>query len=149
MRNNRWVRWSRMGVFAPDRSGVGCREHRRGRAQDRHDRRGLPEGALHGLQPAGEFGGQENTPEDCFPDEGGPDGRRGRLIGRRKGGLNTKRHAVSDASGRPLQLFMTAGQVSDHTGAAALPSGLPTADWQIADRGYDEAWFREELPAGA
>lgn len=40
---------------------------------------------------------------------------------------------------------MTAGQVSDYTGAAALLSSLPTADWLIADRGYDAAWFREAL----
>ncbi len=33
--------------------------------------------------------------------KGGPDDRRGRLIGRTKGGLNTKLHAVTDAKGRP------------------------------------------------
>ncbi len=59
--------------------------------------------------------------------------------------MNTKLHAVSDAEGRPLQFFMTAGQVSDYTGAAALLSGLPAADWLIADRGYDATWFREAL----
>ena len=52
---------------------------------------------------------------------------------------------MSDAKGRPLQFFMTAGQVSDYTGAAALLSSLPTADLLIADRGYDAAWFREAL----
>jgi transposase len=34
--------------------------------------------------------------------------------------MNTKLHAVTDANGRPLSFFMTAGQVSDYTGAAAL-----------------------------
>ena len=34
--------------------------------------------------------------------------------------MNTKLHAVADANGRPLSFFMTAGQVSDYTGAAAL-----------------------------
>ena len=34
--------------------------------------------------------------------------------------MNTKLHAVTDANGRPISLFMTAGQVSDYTGAAAL-----------------------------
>lgn len=44
----------------------------------------------------------------------------GRLIGRTKGGMNTKLHAIADANGRPLSFFRTAGQVSDYTGAAAL-----------------------------
>ena len=39
--------------------------------------------------------------------------------------MNTKLHAVSDANGRPLSFFMTAGQVSDYTGAAALLDELP------------------------
>jgi hypothetical protein len=37
----------------------------------------------------------------------------GQLIGRTKGGMNTKLHAATDASGRPLSFFMTAGQISD------------------------------------
>jgi transposase len=67
------------------------------------------------------------------------------LIGRTKGGLNTKLHAVTDAKGRPLKFFMTAGQVSDYTGAAALLGSLPAAEWMIADRGYDADWFRDAL----
>jgi hypothetical protein len=43
--------------------------------------------------------------------------------------MNTKLHAISDADGRPLSFFMTAGQVSDYTGAAALHPGS-----QIAQR---------------
>jgi hypothetical protein len=69
--------------------------------------------------------------------KGGPDNQCGRLIGRTKGGLNTKLHAVTDARGRPLKFFMTAGQVSDYTGAAALLSSLPAAEWMIADPGYE------------
>ena len=44
-----------------------------------------------------------------------------------------------------MRFFITAGAVSDYTGAAALLSSLSTADWLIADRGYDAAWFREAL----
>lgn len=40
---------------------------------------------------------------------------------------------------------MTAGQVSDYTGAAALLGSLPAAEWMIADRGYDADWFRDAL----
>ena len=51
--------------------------------------------------------------------------------------MNTKLHAVTDANGRPISLFMTAGQVSDYTGAAAMLDGLPRARWLLGDRGYD------------
>ena len=71
----------------------------------------------------------------------------GRLTGRTKGGMNTKLHAVVDANGRPLSFFMTAGQVSDYTGAAALLDDLPKAQWLLGDRGYDADWFRDALQA--
>jgi transposase len=59
--------------------------------------------------------------------------------------MNTRLHAVTDAEGRPIRFCMTAGQVSDHTGAAALRGSLPSADWLLADRGYDADWFREAV----
>jgi hypothetical protein len=40
---------------------------------------------------------------------------------------------------------MTAGQVSDYTGAAAIRGSIPSADWLLADRGYDGDGFREAL----
>ena len=49
--------------------------------------------------------------------------------------------------GRPISLFMTAGQVSDYTGAAALLDSLPRAQWLLGDRGYDADWFRDALQA--
>ena len=99
------------------------------RAEDAHDRRDLPEGAPHGLEPAVKKGDL------------------GRLIGRTKGGMNTKLHAVADANGRPLSFFMTAGQVSDYTGAAAVLDDIPKARWLLGDRGYDADWFRDALQA--
>ncbi len=59
--------------------------------------------------------------------------------------MNTKLHAVTDANGRPLSFFITAGQVSDYTGAAALLDDLPKVKRMIADRGYDADWFRDAL----
>ncbi len=59
--------------------------------------------------------------------------------------MNTKLHAVTDAKGRPIRFFMSPGQVSDYTGAAALLSGLPNADWLFGDRGYEADWLREAL----
>ncbi|WP_163500665.1 transposase, partial [Escherichia coli] len=67
---------------------------------------------------------------------GGKKGDLGHLIGCTKGGMNTKLHAVTDANGRPLSFFMTAGQVSDYIGAAALLDELPKAQWLLGDRGY-------------
>lgn len=50
---------------------------------------------------------------------------------------------VTDANGRPLNFFMTASQISDYTGAAALPDSLPNkAQWLPGDRGYDADRFR-------
>lgn len=42
--------------------------------------------------------------------------------------MNTKLHALADAKGRPIRMFVTAGPVSDCTGAAATLSGLPQAE---------------------
>ena len=54
---------------------------------------------------------------------------------------------MTDANGRPISLFMTAGQVSDYAGAAAPLDSLPRAQWLLGDRGYDAAWFRDALQA--
>ena len=59
--------------------------------------------------------------------------------------MNTKLHAICDSQGRPLNLFVTAGQVSDYIGARALLSSLPDVEWLLGDRGYDADWFREAL----
>ncbi len=59
--------------------------------------------------------------------------------------MNTKLHAITDANGPPLSFFITAGQISDYTGAAALLDDLPKAKRMLADRGYDADWFRDAL----
>ena len=41
--------------------------------------------------------------------------------------MNTKLHAITDTSGRPIRFFITAGQVSDYTGANALMNDLSEA----------------------
>ena len=42
-------------------------------------------------------------------------------------------------------MFLSAGQTSDYTGAAALLSSMPKAKVLLADRGYDADWFRDAL----
>uniref|UniRef100_A4WNW4 Transposase, IS4 family n=1 Tax=Cereibacter sphaeroides (strain ATCC 17025 / ATH 2.4.3) TaxID=349102 RepID=A4WNW4_CERS5 len=54
--------------------------------------------------------------------------------------LGQRCRSGNEGGGRSLT-----GQVSDYTGAAALLSSLPAAEWLLADRGYDADWFREAL----
>ncbi|WP_150005777.1 IS5 family transposase [Iodidimonas muriae] len=68
-----------------------------------------------------------------------------RRIGRTKGGLNSKLHAVRDGEGRPIMMLLTEGQMSDHKGALLLFPSLPRAKELLADKGYDSDWFREAL----
>ena len=42
-----------------------------------------------------------------------------------EGGLNSKLHVLADAKGRPIHMFLSAGQTSDYIGARAL---LPMID---------------------
>jgi transposase len=88
---NRFVRWSRPGVFNRIFAG-----------------------------PASRAGGPECLPIDAthlkahrtavsllkgaFP----------RCLGRTKGGLNSKLHAVCDGKGRPVVLLLAEGPISDH-----------------------------------
>lgn len=65
--------------------------------------------------------------------------KRGHLqqsIGRSKGGLTMKIHAVVDALGNPLRILLTTGNVNDIVPAASLIKGL-SADKLLADRAYD------------
>ncbi|WP_157063745.1 IS5 family transposase [Phaeobacter sp. 11ANDIMAR09] len=121
---NRWKRWSDMGVFA--RIMMGLSE------QD-------PDNTTISIDAT--YLKAHRTASSLRLKKGGG----GRLIGLTKGGMNTKLHAITDTIGRPVRLFITAGQVSDYTGAAALMNGLPKAEWLLADRGYDADWFRETL----
>jgi transposase len=70
-----------------------------------------------------------------------------RCIGRTKGGLNSKLHAVCDGEGKPVVLLLTEGQTSHYKGAARLLDFLPKARDMIADRGYDADWLRAALKA--
>ncbi|WP_333712747.1 IS5 family transposase [Yoonia sp.] len=121
---NRWKRWSDKGVFAQIMAGL---------AAEGTETKTIMIDATY-LKA-------HRTASSLRFEKGG----RGRLIGRTKGGMNTKLHAITDAIGRPITFFMSAGQDSDYTGAAALLGELPNADWLIADRGYDADWFRDAL----
>jgi len=63
-------------------------------------------------------------------------------MGRSRGGLTSKIHALVDAEGRPVTLRLTAGQVADCTEAEALIDGLGEGDILLADKGYDSNAIR-------
>jgi transposase len=73
-----------------------------------------------------------------------------RRIGRTKGGLNSKLHAVCDGEGRPVMMCLSEGNMSDHVGAKLLYPALPDeASTLIGDKGYDSDEFRAALKAKA
>ena len=63
-------------------------------------------------------------------------------IGRSRGGLTTKLHAVVDANGLPIRLGLTCGQAHDNRLCSTLLDPLPRSAHLLADRGYDADWIR-------
>ena len=86
---NRWARWSRMGVFARILSELAAEGDATGTLM-------IDATHLKAHRTACSMGLKEKG--------------RGRLIGRTKGGLNSKLHAVTDAMGRPVRLFFVSGK---------------------------------------
>jgi len=61
-------------------------------------------------------------------------------IGRSRGGLTSKIHAVTDGTGRPMKFIITAGNVNDSTKAIDLLRNIIRKGVRVlADRGYDAA----------
>lgn len=63
-------------------------------------------------------------------------------MGRSRGGLTSKIHALVDAEGRPVTLRLTGGQVADCIEAEALIDRLGEGDILLADKGYDSNAIR-------
>lgn len=63
-------------------------------------------------------------------------------MGRSRGGLTTKVHALTDARGRPLDLILTPGQAGDCPAAAHLIGRLKPGSILLADKAYDADWLR-------
>jgi transposase len=66
-------------------------------------------------------------------------------MGRSRGGLTTKIHALVDANGLPILLKLTAGQAHDGRSAADMLDGLGQGQILLADRGYDSDALRARL----
>jgi transposase len=63
-------------------------------------------------------------------------------MGRSRGGLTSKIHAVVDANGLPVQLGLTPGETHDNQLCTELLMGLQAKSMLLADRGYDADWIR-------
>ena len=66
-------------------------------------------------------------------------------MGRSRGGLTTKIHALVDANGLPIALKLTQGQAHDGRSAADMLDGLGAGQTLLADRAYDSDALRQTL----
>jgi len=64
-------------------------------------------------------------------------------MGRSRGGLTSKIHAVVDADGLPVRLGLTPGEAHDNRLCSVLLTELQRRTTLLADRGYDADWIRE------
>lgn len=68
-------------------------------------------------------------------------------MGRSRGGLTTKIHALVDAVGRPILLKLTKGQAHDGRSAADMFASITAGDTLLADRAYDSDALHDTLAA--
>jgi transposase len=68
-------------------------------------------------------------------------------MGRSRGGLTTKIHAVVDADGLPIALKITPGQAHDGRSGADMLATVQQGDVLLADRAYDADSLRLEMAA--
>jgi transposase len=66
-------------------------------------------------------------------------------MGRSRGGLTTKIHALVDGNGLPILLKLSEGQAHDGRSAVDLLDGLGPGQILLADRGYDSDALRARL----
>jgi transposase len=63
-------------------------------------------------------------------------------MGRSRGGLTSKIHAVVDTNGLPTRLALTMGEAHDNRLAGKLLSRMKSGTMLLADRGYVADWIR-------
>ena len=66
-------------------------------------------------------------------------------MGRSRGGLTTKIHALVDACGLPIGLKITEGQAHDGRSADDMLDTIRRGDVLLADRAYDSNALRQRL----
>lgn len=68
-------------------------------------------------------------------------------MGRSRGGLTTKIHALVDAEGLPIALKLTEGQAHDGRSASDMLEAITKGQILLADRAYDSDALRQSLAA--
>ena len=68
-------------------------------------------------------------------------------MGRSRGGLTTKIHALVDAGGLPVKLALTAGQAHDGRSAAGMLDTIGPGQALLADAAYDSDALRRQMKA--
>jgi transposase len=68
-------------------------------------------------------------------------------MGRSRGGLTTKIHALTDARGLPLELVLTPGQAGDCPVAEHLLGWLRPDATVLPDKAYGADWLRRRIEA--
>jgi transposase len=116
-RYNRFVRWRRAGVWDQIMEALAAAHDTAVRMIDTSVVRVHQHGA-------------------CFA------GNRDQHMGRSRGGLTGKVHAVVDANGLPLRLCLSPGEAHDNRLCRVLLAGLQPKTTVLADRGYDADWIR-------
>ena len=66
-------------------------------------------------------------------------------MGRSRGGLTTKIHALCDANGSPIKLKLTAGQAHDGKSASDMLNDIGEGQILLADAAYDADAMRASL----
>ena len=66
-------------------------------------------------------------------------------MGRSRGGLTTKIHAVVDANGNPITLKLSEGQAHDGRSAQDMLDSVGPGQILLADRAYDSDALRDAL----
>jgi transposase len=126
---NRFVRWAKIGVW--DRIFEAISKAYDGNLQM------IDSSSIRAHQR--QKGGSEETSSPAGDVAGS------RCMGRSRGGLTTKIHALVDANGLPILLKLTAGQAHDGRSAADMLDGLGQGQILLADRGYDSDALRVRL----
>jgi len=66
-------------------------------------------------------------------------------MGRSRGGLTTKIHALVDAEGLPIALKLTEGQAHDGRSAVDMLGSIQAGQVLLGDRAYDSEGLRQTL----
>ncbi|WP_419880250.1 IS5 family transposase [Pelagerythrobacter marinus] len=128
---NRFVRWAKVGVWDRIFSAVSAAYEGDEQSVDSSSIRVHQHGA--NAKRGSETAGVADLRACC--------------MGRSRGGLTTKVHAVTDARGLPITLKLTAGQAHDGRSARDMLGTIGPGQALLADAAYDSNVLRAHLAA--